>query len=60
MTIWGIEEEHRSEVEDILKNTSPKHIGLALANMAAACADEEFAEANDIWMETYLPEIRFA
>ena len=58
MKIWGIEDKDRSEVEAILKNTHPKHLGLALANLGAS-ADDRFAETNDAWMSIHLPELRF-
>ena len=59
MKIWGIAEENRSEVETILKTTPPEHLGLALANLGMS-ADEAVRDTNDRWMETYLPELRFA
>lgn len=59
MMIWGIEEGHREDVEEALKTTSAQHIGLALAYLGAS-ASEERGEQCVEWMETYLPEIKFA
>lgn len=58
MKIWGIDETSRNKLEQVLQTTSPQHLGLSLMNLAA-CSDEADAEANDFWMETYLPELKF-
>jgi len=58
MKIWCIDESNREELERMLNDTPPKHLGLALLNLGTD--DEAFAECNDAWMETYLPELRFA
>jgi len=59
MKIWGIEESDRSELEKVLKTTSNEHLGLSLMYLSASSDNQEFNDANDEWMATYLPEVTF-
>ena len=59
MKIWGIHDQYRKDVEDILKNSKPEYLGLKLAMLAQPADEDDTDTETENWMATYLPEIQF-
>ena len=59
LKIWGIREEYRSSVEEILRKTKPEYLGLSLAMLAQPKDMDDINTEAEAWMEEYLPEIQF-
>ena len=47
MKIFRIQDEYKDDVEDALKNCSPKYLGLSLANLAQHPDDEDYDPTID-------------
>ena len=56
--IFGINAAQRDDLQNVLKNTAPEHLELALMNLGQHPDDEDFDQTVDAWMEAYLPEVK--